>query len=64
MEEQLHLQGLGHEIEFKYLDRSKEVPSWFLNFQSAPLIRCSHCHISRGLGETYGKINICVMYIE
>jgi len=25
--------------------------SWFVNFQTVPLIRCCHCHIQCGLGE-------------
>jgi hypothetical protein len=40
------LMGLGHAIEFKYLDRNKTVIvvnkllSCFLNFQNASLMRC------------------------
>jgi hypothetical protein len=48
--------GLGHEIEFKCLDRNeqfleKKNLSWFSNFQNVPLIGCRHYHFSRGLGE-------------
>ncbi len=42
------LKGQGHKIS-----SSKQVQylSWFLNFQNAPLMRCRHCHLPRGLGE-------------
>jgi hypothetical protein len=50
------LKGLGHEIEFKKLDRKLVMALnknlyWFLNFQNALLMRCRHCHFPCGLGE-------------
>jgi hypothetical protein len=68
------LKGLGHEIEFIYLDKNEQLVLvvnkylfWFFNFQNASLMRCHHCHFPRGLDENllenkhlFEKSNECI----
>jgi hypothetical protein len=47
------IKGLGHEIEFKYLDKKidNSLPKrnlyWFLNLEDEPLMSCRLCHFPR-----------------